>query len=137
VQSAFGSELSGVIVRRAELDDVVVRLLEMEADELVRAFRTVLEPARDALVELCALRLRQRRVGRVSDEDVVETEAALALALHAEQALANAGQEVRVERVRLLQQLENELPREPRAGHSGALQHRQLARLEEVEAAGE
>jgi hypothetical protein len=116
-----------------------VRLFEMEPDKLVDAFRPVLEPARDALVEVPALRLRQRRVGSVPDEDVVEAESALALPLHSEQALANAGQQMRVEGDLLLalQQVQNEFPRELRAADSGALQHRELAWLEAVEAAGE
>jgi hypothetical protein len=90
-------------------------------------------------VELGALRFRQRRVGGVSDEDVMETEVTLTLPLRSEQALANAGQEMRVEVARLLlsEQLQDELPRELGAGYSGALQHLELARLESVEAAGQ
>ena len=50
-------------------------LLEVVADELVRLTD---EPVGETLVEIRALALRQRRIGDVADQDVVEPEAAVA-----------------------------------------------------------
>ena len=62
-------------VGRAELGAVAVGLLEVVADDLV-AFDErragLVEPAREALVQLGARCLRQRVVGRVSDQQVAE-----------------------------------------------------------------
>ena len=62
----------------AQLGEEAARLLEVVAHdllELVHARRGgVLEPVREALVQLRARLLRQRPVGGVADQDVAEAE---------------------------------------------------------------
>ena len=64
-----------------ELGAVAAGLLEVVAEDLVQLDElgaVLLEPGREALVEVCAGRLRQRVVGGVADQEVAEAEAVLA-----------------------------------------------------------
>src|SRR6185503_20516306 len=67
-------ELQGTTASRSDLDEIAVRLLEMEPDDLVGNRRMSRKPASEPLVKLRTLALRQRRVGRVADENVVEAD---------------------------------------------------------------
>ena len=65
----------------AELGRVPIALLEVIADELVSLDERgamLVEPAREALVQLRARSLRQRLVGGIADEEVAEAEGVLA-----------------------------------------------------------
>ena len=68
--------------RRPELLRKPIRLLEVVAEDLVelegRPGSRVLEPLREALVELRAQLLRHRHVGRVPDKEMAETKRLLA-----------------------------------------------------------
>ena len=68
-----------MLVDRAELGAVAVGLLEVVADDLLElddaGGRAVLEPAREALVQLGAQRFWQPPVCRVVDERVLEAKA--------------------------------------------------------------
>ena len=73
------AELPASRRRRAELAACAVRLFEVVPEELLDcARRLLLEPVREALVQLGAPLLGQRRVGGVADEDVAEAERVLA-----------------------------------------------------------
>ena len=65
------------VVERTELGAIPIRLLEVIPDDLVALAqrpRRLVEPVREPLVELRAGRLRDRRVGRVADQQVSEPE---------------------------------------------------------------
>ena len=71
----------GAVVGRPELGPVAAGLLEVVAEDLVQLDElgaVLLEPGREALVEVRAGRLRQRVVGRVADQEVAEAEGVLA-----------------------------------------------------------
>src|SRR5207249_1717434 len=61
-------------VRRTDLGETARRLLEVIADDLVGARGAILQPVGRPLVQVDAAGLRNRRVGDVSDQDVVEAE---------------------------------------------------------------
>ena len=78
------AEVTRTLVQRPELAPVPVRLLEVIADELVRLDelrRAFAEPVREALVQLCACRLRKRLVRRVANQQVSEPICVLAFEL--------------------------------------------------------
>ena len=69
---AFVARRVDLLLGRAQLAEVAGRLLEVVADELVRAVRLPVEPVGVLPVQLRALRLRRARVDDVADEHVVE-----------------------------------------------------------------
>jgi hypothetical protein len=72
-------------------------MLEMEPDDFVGDMRVGREPAREPLVELRALALRQGRISRVADEHVAEADdGVIALELDQEP-FVNEGKEVVVD----------------------------------------
>ena len=80
LRGAF-AEPAAARVERAELAQVLVRLLEMPADRLVvlgRAGRARLDPVGEARVQLGARALEEAAVGGVADQHVVEAQHRLA-----------------------------------------------------------
>src|SRR6266545_2598428 len=71
--SAGLCKLSRTLIHARELSEIPKRLLEVIADEFVCAAPAV-EAPRGALVQVCALRLRDTAIRDVAHEDVVEVE---------------------------------------------------------------
>ena len=67
-------EVDGPLVRRPELGEPAVRLLEVVGDDLLELLALPVEPAGEALVEIGAELLGQPRVCRIADERVPEAE---------------------------------------------------------------
>src|SRR6266516_7319990 len=95
-------DLLGVVVDRAELGPVPVRLLEVEAEDLLvltdPVTRLAFEPVCEALVQLGPQLLRHRAVGGIADQDVAEAEGVVVREFGTpgpDQFLADEGQEVR------------------------------------------
>src|SRR6185437_9658334 len=98
-------EASRFDLDRPEFGHVTECPLEVEADQLVGAVLIGLEPAAEALVELCTPCLRERRIRRIADENVLKTEVVLACRLGAalpDQALPDQRQQVRADACSLL-----------------------------------
>src|SRR5262249_48489293 len=92
-------ESQGRRVADVQLVQVAVCLLQMEADELIRARRMSIEPACEAFVQFRALRLRQRCVRSLADEGVLESVHTVAPQLSArllDETLANQRREARI-----------------------------------------
>ena len=119
-------ELVGVL---AELAPVVRRLLEVVADQGVVAGAVAVEPRSRALVQRRAVGLRQRRVGGVAEEDVVEAVAVVAplggaagwtkLRRESDESAASTG---------LLGERRHDAARELASDDRGALEHCALGR---------
>ena len=96
-------ELPRRLTRRAELDPVAIRPLEVVADDLVELDEiggTLGDPAGEARVQVGAGRFRERLVGRVADQQVAEAKGVLSRklrAIRAQQFPANERRERRHE----------------------------------------
>ncbi len=76
-RSCLGGELSLALADQAELGAAAVRLLEMEADDLVLALRVRSKPPGQALVQVCAHFFGHALVRRLLDQHVRESERVL------------------------------------------------------------
>ena len=138
------AEGAALRVDRAELAQVLVRLLEVPADRLVvldGLADPALEPVGEAAVQLRARVLQQAPVGRVADQHVVEAQRRLAeepAGVGLDQLAAPQRLEPRVEVADLArQQVGDGGARELPPDHRGALEHRALLRTQPLDAGGE
>ncbi len=116
-----------------KLGDVLERLLEVVADELVRAVSSV-KPSRRAFMQFGALRFGDAAVHHIAHEHVMETEEIL---LHAMDE-ASLGEARQLSSGVLLRREVKELClREPPAYDCCATEHLELAQIQTVESAGE
>src|SRR5262249_40978853 len=99
VVTGLGRERSCAPAVGSELGEITMRLFQMEANQLVGPSALRLRPESKALVQLGLLRLRERRVGRVADQDMAKDVTRLAsvfAAAFADQAFAHQSREVSI-----------------------------------------
>ena len=136
------AERAAVRIERAQLTQVLVRLLEVPADRLLVLDRPAgarLEPVGEAGVQLCARAAQHAAVGGVADQRVVEAERRLAeqpAGVGLDQLAPAQRLEPRVEvGVRLArQQVRHGRARELAPDHRRALQHQALLGAETLDA---
>src|SRR6266511_3245938 len=137
----LGRVVNQDIVRCVELLTVAVRLLEVVADDLGRrgVAQPVPEPLGEALVEVGALTLRDRLVGRVADEHVTEAEAVITgqdRLIWSDERLAHQREELGADAGALgfREELHDGAAMEDAPFDRAALEHRALLRREPVDA---
>jgi hypothetical protein len=135
-------KLQFALADQSELGPAAVRLLEMEADDLVLAVRPRAEPARQALVQVRPDLLRQAVVGRLLNERVFEGKRILDRGsgrIRLDQASADERHQLLAESVAVAlgEQRADRAPPEVPAFHGGALEHCALGGIEPGDTGGE
>ena len=139
---AFACALGKRPIRLTQLCAIASGLLEVEAEDLVHLDQigpALLQPVREALVQLCANRFRQAVVRGIANEEVAEAKGVVAGQLRAigpDQLLADEPGQSRDDRPVLRQRLHRPAV-EDLALDGASLEHRALRLLELVEARGQ